>query len=270
MKTVVVLGKPRSGTSLTAEILTVLGVDMGADIAPSAFNPRGDYEDLEFNELNASILAAAGGDQNGVLRIPPRDTIMAQRERFDERIRTFFAAKAKPHLWGWKKPSTSLLIELFLPHLNGPHFVVVLRNPIGAAESLVEYVRRWKPVTFEEMLRTTNVIDGVIFDFLQRHPELPRIFVAFEDIVGEPVREARRLASFVGVALDDEKVARVERLIIPRAEIARLAAKGFLKSLPAKARTVIRKIRQEPRRAPEYVTQSLRLVAGVLRRSARR
>jgi len=62
-KTVVVLGKARSGTSITAGLLNILGVDMGGDRSPTPFTAHGAYEDLEFNDLNSEILEAAGGDE---------------------------------------------------------------------------------------------------------------------------------------------------------------------------------------------------------------
>ena len=47
MKTVIVLGNARSGTSITAGMLKILGVGMDSRINPNPFNPKGDFESIE-------------------------------------------------------------------------------------------------------------------------------------------------------------------------------------------------------------------------------
>lgn len=49
IKTVVVLGSPRSGASLTAGVLEILDLDMGRNFAsPSKAGAKGGFEDIPF------------------------------------------------------------------------------------------------------------------------------------------------------------------------------------------------------------------------------
>ena len=261
-KTVVVLGKPRSGTSLTAGILSILGVDMEGDSTPTPFNPKGAYEDLEFDDINWNILQTAGGDD--LLSPPPLSRVLEQRDQYAQRLQEFFSKKAKPHIWGWKKPSTSLLIELFLPYLVNPYFVVVLRNPIGNAQSLVEFVRHRDPtVTFLDMLKISNYFDREIFEFLGRHKNLPTLFVSFEEIVCDPVKEATRLAEFLGLGLDGKQADRIRTFCIPREGISIQKKLGFLKGLPYKVARLGQKCYRNPRNVGGYLTQAVRLTINV-------
>src|SRR5689334_14926006 len=57
---IIVTGMHRSGTSLTASLLSAAGVNMGGNLLPAdAHNPDGYFEDVEFLELNRTILQQA-------------------------------------------------------------------------------------------------------------------------------------------------------------------------------------------------------------------
>lgn len=263
VKTVVVLGKPRGGTSVTAGLLTVLGVDMAGDEMPTPFNPRGAYEDTEFDELNARILRAAGSDDNALFAPPALETVLALRGAFDEEIREFLARKAKPHIWGWKKPSTNFLIELFLPHLVNPHFVVVSRDSSDNAASLVDFAWQWRQVSVEEMVRLVEIIDDRIATFLQRYPDLPVLFVEFERIVADPEAETVRLAEFLGLRLDQAKMRQIHRLVIPRGRIEAEKRLALLKWLPRRVTAFGRRL---GRRRGEAAADTRRLMRLLTRR----
>src|SRR3972149_6783295 len=65
---VIVLGMHRSGTSLIASILHLSGISMGKEfLRPDNGNPGGYFEDLEFLNLNKTVLTQA----EGTWRKPP-------------------------------------------------------------------------------------------------------------------------------------------------------------------------------------------------------
>lgn len=263
-KTVIVLGKPRSGTSLTAGILTTLGVPMNGKALPSAFNPKGSYEDWDFDQLNQAILRDAGGD--GVLRPPPLAKILDQEGKYRERVRRLVAEKTRSPIWGWKTPSTALVADLYLPFVTNPHIIVVLRNPLANAESLVEFTKHIEPtVTVLDMLRVVDTFEHAILDFLERHQTLPTLFVAFEDILADPVNKARCIAAFLDLTVSQETEGRVSRFCIPRDRIDRARRIGFLKGLPARTLGLVRRCYRDPARSADQVTQALRLTRNVFR-----
>ncbi len=217
-KTIVVLGAHRSGTSVTAGLLHLLGVCMGPRLREADDkNPSGYFEDKEFLALNDDILMAAGG---GPWQPPPRERVLAVESRFEERIRTLVGARDSASLlWGWKATTTNLTIRLFLPHLRNPHIVAVFRNPMHAAASSVDH--RNRSIGFAEALRLVNFWNGEIADFLAHHPEVPRAIMAYEDLVARPVEEALRIARFLDLTPSDGQLARVRNLVLPRASLAR-------------------------------------------------
>ncbi|KSW10770.1 hypothetical protein CF15_08305 [Pyrodictium occultum] len=135
MKTIIVLGMGRSGTSMVAGILHILGVNMGERLLGAHWsNPLGHFEDLDFVELNEEILRAAGGSWDNP---PAREAILAVAPRFYDRIRPLAEEERRRHeVWGWKDPRTSLTVELYLPHLENPYFIVCHRDWEAIARSL--------------------------------------------------------------------------------------------------------------------------------------
>jgi hypothetical protein len=124
-----------------------------------------------------------------------------------------------------------MMAELYLPHLMNPHFVLVFRNPLGTAQSTVEHTRRFKDqVDLWRALKLVNYYYGEILRFMDRHPDLPKVFVSFEDLVRDPLKEAGRLAEFLGIEFTEKKMRKVEKLIIPRERIAaeKIRANGLL------------------------------------------
>ena len=170
-KVVIVLGSPRSGTSLTAGLLTILGVDMGKVRPPDFENPTGYYEDVDFSRLIAEIFKAADPQANG-FNLPSRSLLVKQYQNFASKVRSLIASRTattKADVWGWKVTSTIFLIDLFLPYLVNPHFVVVLRNPLDIAKSMVKYTERkgYRKISILDALMITSHYYDSIFSFLK-------------------------------------------------------------------------------------------------------
>jgi len=213
-KTVVILGAPRSGTSLAAGLLSILGVDMGRDIRQAdEFNPKGYFEDLDFSILIMRILMIAREnrkfkkwepshkdfliflDKRRSIFVkdgfPLAKQILTQRRKFTGEIQKFIYRRSKEKfLWGIKFPLASLTMDLFLPHLTKPFFIVILRNPIHSAESLRKYYRIKKidrdSDNLMPWLNTIIFLNNNILKLVKKYPDLPCIFVSFEDMLADP------------------------------------------------------------------------------------
>jgi hypothetical protein len=241
-KTVVVLGTARSGTSVTAGMLASLGIDMGNVGHPSRSNPRGAFEDRDFGRLHKEIfnLVAEG---KTYWDPPTRGQILEQKEAAAPRIERLILEKSKGKpIWGWKHPRTILTIDLFLPYLTNPHFIMVFRNPLAIAYSSVEHTKnRQRSVDFLNALKLANFYQREMVDFLERYPGLATMFVAFDDVVNDPMREAARMAEFLGIELDEKKTREVQRMVIPREQIE-VSKKKVSNLLTEKIPQLIRKI----------------------------
>ena len=232
-KTVVVLGAARSGTSVTAGMLQVLGVDMGS-IGPSKkWNPKGSFEDKDFQRLNRDIFRMVE-EAKSYWNPPTLEQIMETRTRATPEIQRLVSEKsAGKSVWGWKNPRAILTMELFMPYLTNPCFVTVFRNPLATAKSSVAHHRGG--IELFQALKLVNFYTEEMLAFLERHPRLPSVFVSFEDIVADPEKEAERLADFLDLELSEEKRANVYQLVIPRDRIEAAKEHGrrsFMQRLP--------------------------------------
>jgi hypothetical protein len=91
---------------------------------------------------------------------------------------------------------------------------------------------------FLQALKLVDFYTGEMLAFLERHPDLPNLFVSFEDLIAEPRKEAEKLAAFLGIDLTAAMIEEIDAFIIPRdrIEMAREAArkkapKGLMRKL---------------------------------------
>jgi hypothetical protein len=219
-KTVVVLGLARSGTSVITGILKILGVEMGASVHDKA-NPFGSFEDLDFARLHREIFELASSGIS-YWNPPGEEKILGLKERVRDAIVEIVARKASGRaIWGWKHPRTILTLELFLPALTNPHFVAVFRNPLGIAHSSVEHTKNYQSgrVDFLQALQLAHFYHGKMVKILQSHRRVPTVCTAFEDVVSDPIEEAKKLAVFLELELTERKISAIQSLVISRDRI---------------------------------------------------
>jgi len=253
-KTVIILGVARSGTSLIAGILDILGVKLSPDKVLGSWNPRGEFEDPDFRNINKEIYKSVGADY---YKNPPMPgQLLFQENKFKDKIQTLVRKKSMgKSIWGWKDPLTSLTIELFLPYLINPHFIIILRNPIDVAKSLVRHAK----IDFCEALKLNFFYNSQIVGFLEKYPSLPKFYISFEDLINNPEKEVKRMADFLGLELTEEKMKKIESFIVPRDKIPhekRKAALNFL--LKVRIPRFIKKCIQNPTKIPSLLYQVLK------------
>jgi O-antigen biosynthesis protein len=205
---VCVLGAPRSGTSLTARALNILGVDLGPEaelMNPAAGNnQRGFWEHQGIADLNEDILATLGDAPRQRWRHPPPLALGWQRDpRLDShrgRARSILERSfAIRPLWGWKDPRTSLTLPFWeeaLPRAEGVEsevrYAICVRHPLEVAASLRE--RDGMPA--EESIELWR---RYMSDALTHTEGKPRICIAYESYFPAWEAQAERLASFLGL-----------------------------------------------------------------------
>lgn len=212
---VCVLGVGRSGTSLAARAINMLGVDLGPEeemLEPSDVNPAGFWEQREIVELNEEILAALGG---AWWRPPPRPAgwertaeMASFASRIAELVERRFDGRGR---WGFKDPRTTLTLPLWRSVVGELDHLICLRNPLevvasagGGLPSGADPIAIWVDYTCEALRATAG---------------RRRMFVFYEDWSADPVRLGRDLARFVngaGEGVDGRDSARVETLFQPR------------------------------------------------------
>jgi hypothetical protein len=145
---VVVLGMHRSGTSLLANLLSVLGVDLGEDLLPGdPGNELGYWENENIYRIQDALMnhvAREWGDCGLAYPFAIDWTRLPELQNYKEKlvsiVRTEIAA-AKG-IWGFKDPRTCRLLplwkEIFEELELEPLYVLAVRDPAVVADSLVK------------------------------------------------------------------------------------------------------------------------------------
>jgi hypothetical protein len=195
-----VLGMMRTGTSVVARILELVGIHLGSSdqlLETNRANPTGFWEHRAVIGLNDEILARFGGTWYEPPELPPgweEDKRLADlRSRFVESILPELSARSP---WGWKDPRTSLTPPFWLGLVPSLGCIVCLRHPVEAARSLeaLPWAQRRMSDPFEQGLAlwlryTRSALE---------HSGSRRLLVFYEDVLADSRAEATRVASFVG------------------------------------------------------------------------
>ena len=157
---IIMIGMHRSGTSLVAGMLTILGVYMDPAMMPPAEGEKlsvpseqlrqdGYAEAEAFRLLNEALMTRAGSVWDDV------DAFLAKREQPDfaraclqeiaqatsESLESNYRQLMPDTLsqaWGWKDPRTSLTLPYWLPFFPEARIINMRRNPEKVVDSLVK------------------------------------------------------------------------------------------------------------------------------------
>ena len=182
---IVVVGLPRSGTSMVSNILQALSVSMNAEGNPDEYNEQGYGEDRELVRESEKILEQVGGTWLN----PPA-------------LQDVWNVSYKPNIdrtgvWGWKDPRLCLTLKNFLPYLIQPKIIVVERK----RESVVQSLMRFKPLGLADE-RLARLFCNYLSVALEANLDFvvnPVLRIQYEDALARPLTTLKKLADFVGV-----------------------------------------------------------------------
>jgi len=197
-RVVCITGMHRSGTSLGARLLQLLGVSLGdeAMLMPAGRdNVAGYWENRSVRELDDLVLAELGGswDQPPTLdpgwqRSPRLDSFRAQAGLIlDE---AFGPDGSRPAVYGWKDPRLSLLLPFWETVAPVETTVVVVRDPAQVADSL--HVRNGFGAAHSAALWLRYVLCATA-------PGRQHLLVAHHELVADVAGSLQHLASALGL-----------------------------------------------------------------------
>ena len=206
---VIITGMHRSGTSLTASFLSVLGIHLGERLLPAdRTNPFGYFEDVDFVESHRRMLQEGTRENDG----GHRDWGWTESERLDpsrfaphaQSARALVDERARqPGLWGWKDPRTTLLLDFWDEILAGDAFyVLVYRFPWEVADSMQ---RIGAPVFLnnpEYALRIWIFYNRRLLDFYRQHADRA-VLVSSNALKREPGKFVELLRTKLGLPVHD-------------------------------------------------------------------
>ncbi len=186
----------RSGTSLLARLVNLLGVELGENQLlnnkPVSANPKGHWEHRELSAINDALLDRYGGTWDK----PPLFPSGWQNDPalYDLRLRahTLVNDQFRDYkLWGWKDPRTCLTLPFWQELLGELHNIICLRHPVSVAGSLARRDHFSAEKSFYLWLIYLS-------SALQYSRGKPRLLVFYQDLIEEKQRSLAMLSEFIG------------------------------------------------------------------------
>ena len=185
----IVLGMHRSGTSVLARLLNLMGAYFGPEGSSTGANhenPKGFWERRDVRNLNDQVLHAMGCDWNRISAFDPEAIPEAVAADFNRAAAPLVLDLDAHRPWLLKEPRLCLLFGLWRPLLEVPVCVHVLRHPVEVAASLL----RRNGIPIEAGLALWEKYVRVASD---SSAGLPAVTVSHHALMTEPVREVGRL-----------------------------------------------------------------------------
>lgn len=202
---VIILGSPRSGTSLTARMLSEWGAYGGeADEQqqPDARNPRGYFEWLPLIKFHVNLFDSV-----------PVTPLHAAFESFliersaDPRWRMEAAAlmqrmSNRSPCWFWKYPQYVWALPFWTRVMPGTRYVVCLREPRSTCDSMASM---YIPAEVASRIQSKPIL---LLLWQHHMVEILRwmaggqaaFYVSYEEFLARPTSECARLVSFLGTS----------------------------------------------------------------------
>tara|TARA_Y100000034_G_C6897205_1_gene413953 strand:+ start:528 stop:1226 length:699 start_codon:yes stop_codon:yes gene_type:complete len=218
MKTVIVVGMARSGTSMVSGILHQLGVNMNPVDNPSYQNPKGSFEDSGFIHLTVAMKQdIEKGMRAGQIK-----------KKYTPQIKELARKRSANKLWGFKSALVHYSLPYILPHLTNPHLVVNYRCPLHNAESWklhkkVNYGDNNTPII--DALQAVALENKKIVAAVRRHQDMPMVFTSYEYIKDTPIKEAEKFAKLLGVKMTPQLRKAVVNFIDPNYSTLKISLK---------------------------------------------
>ena len=135
----IVLGMHRSGTSVLARLLNMMGAYFGPESLSTGANrenPKGFWERRDVRQLNDYVLHSVDCDWNKVANFNPSDLPEDVVSKFGYRASNIVLELDANRPWLLKEPRLCLLLEVWKKFLEMPVCIHIYRNPVEVAQSL--------------------------------------------------------------------------------------------------------------------------------------
>ncbi len=186
---IIVLGMHRAGTSAITRLINLMGAYLGPEeqfLPATSDNPKGYWERIDVLQLHEWLLEKLHADWHLVSTVDLHRIDPALRESFTQRARKILQGLEGYRPWVMKDPRLCLLLPLWLPLLEAPICVHVVRHPLATARSLEK--RDGFPLHFGAALWEHYAAQSILVS-----SELPRFSVCYERLMEQPIATTQAL-----------------------------------------------------------------------------
>ncbi len=186
----IVLGMHRSGTSVVARLLNMMGAYFAPEkeiVPPTTANPKGYWERWDILWLQEDLLKKGLGiTWDNINQFKTSDITPEIQEEFEPKAREIVLGLDAHRPWMIKDPRFCLLLPFWRPLLEIPVCLYVHRSPIQVAQSLKRRedfsmmlgVALWEKYTLQGLANTAD---------------MPRILVSHEELMSNPIAAVKKL-----------------------------------------------------------------------------
>lgn len=189
----IVLGLPRSGTSICAAILSNLGVNMGTNLQPpNPWNAKGSFEDQDI--VRQHLIGLGNGGLRWAYQMPPQP-VTTPPQAWTDLINARLALGVP---WGFKCSHAPFFISSILSMMPDVKVITTQRLFASSVASLVS-VAPW-PITAVEATATLTAYKNQLAAALALIPAPQLLTVQFADFFnGNASAVVTSIANFVGL-----------------------------------------------------------------------
>ena len=202
---IVVLGMHRSGTSVVARCMKVLGAETGDSLIPAQKdNPKGFYEDKDILELDEEMLGFLGSSWEATNIVSLQQIEELFESDFFIRACNLLEKKLQHYpIFVIKEPRMVVLLpfwrKVFVECSLNVKYVIAIRNPLSVASSLEK--RNGMDPAFGVTLWF-----GYVLRSLQETVEDERVLVDYDRILLYPKKEVQRLSEMLGLPFSSHEL----------------------------------------------------------------
>lgn len=201
---IIVIGVPRSGTSVITRGLRVLGVDLGNYVSDEKRedNEKGFFEDVEINAINLAMLNSVGYRWS--------DPVSPISEEDSRKVLSVFFPIAKDiirrrlestDLFGFKDPMVAVLLpfwkEIFRETETDASYIISYRNPLSVASSLQ------KTNNLDTVVSCYVWLAGMLSSLIYSEG-FKRIVVDYDEVISGPAKQLERVANCLNLKFNSE------------------------------------------------------------------
>lgn len=206
---VVVLGDSRSGTSMIAIMLHMLGINMNPDTTKTV-NPFGCYEDVEFTNLTVEVKKKLDNEKK--YDLPEIRFLMKPivRDLYKKR------SKENKH-WGFKSALTHYMPGIFLCEEYDLRLIYSVRNIFHQTKSELYRLHETRVNDINMLLPTMRKYHkglGQLMSVMENYSrKFPSKVICKEDINKNPVKVINGIKNFLNIDADYDKKELKEKII---------------------------------------------------------
>jgi len=191
-RVICITGMARSGTSMVARILNIMGLDLGPQdklILKTEYNVEGCWEHKDLLEISSKLISHLGW--SGFLK--PDWTSDPAVLSLEREARTCIVRDFQSDFWGWKDDRCSLTLPFWHNLLPDTEHIICVRNPLDTAKSLLK--QNWVVSLEEGIYRWLDLMSSALKNTQGKR----RLVVFFDEFLGPDWRvPVRKLAEFMG------------------------------------------------------------------------